>query len=91
MLLRWLRRDYCEAQIMEKPRWFQWGYVTKWNSKEPHGWYILIRLPSYVMMPPWSAWDDAEPVMHQRCLVFREKLPFQPGSGWQMTYMPCDS
>lgn len=86
MTLRWLRYDVKEYMILEKPHWFQWGYISRYGSKEPIAWYILICLPSYVMEIP--IWRDDRPTMHQRCLFFRECLPSGPG-GWKEIKWEC--
>lgn len=88
-LLGWSRRDR-EAGMLpaEDPGWFQWGYCTE-RGKEM-SWYILVRLPSYLMRAPFSQLGDrAEPTWHQRCLLFREKLPAGDG-GWEMIELECE-
>lgn len=81
-LARWARRDIKEGHALEKPRWFQWGFYNS-RAGEGFGWYVLIRLPSYSMMTPYF---EAPPAWHQRCLLFKERLPAGKG-GWQMTYL----
>lgn len=86
MLLWWARKDYQEGDDICDARWFQWGYINPLSRRAPTLWYILIRLPSYSMQMPF--WRHTEPVWHQRCLLFSEKL--QGGSGaWRMLELEC--
>ena len=90
MLLRWCRHDVkrYEASV-GKPRWFEWGYITHAGNypdpSAPDKWYILIRLPSYLMAPDVNT--DGPPMWHQRVLLFLEKLPAGKG-GWEMREWP---
>jgi uncharacterized protein (DUF2126 family) len=86
MALPWCRQDVEQGNAADKPRRFQWGYITR--DGEPISWYILIRLPSYVMQQAFWRWDG-EPTWHQRCLLFREKLPASIGE-WMMTEIECE-
>ena len=72
MLLLWCRRDAerYSAVEAEPPSWFQWGHLT--DRGDPDGWYILIRLPSYLMKSAVWRWNG-ESTWHQRCLLFQEK------------------
>lgn len=93
---RW-RVDIEHGRAFATPaRWLQWGYVTelrrRWRRGEfeltPVEWYIVIRLPSYLMKHWEYAGPGSEPRWHQRVLVFREKLPCDDGpwgeGKWQM-------
>jgi hypothetical protein len=88
MLLPWFRCDLKRGHVAAaEPRWFQWGYITHWGDypdpDAPGSWYILIRLPSYLMKP--TDYDMGPPAWHQRVLLFKEGIPAGAG-GWQMTY-----
>ena len=85
MLLRWCRVDVQQYMVSMKPRWFQWGYIMR--GEETYGWYILIRLPSYVMMVPLHR--DNGPTMHQRCWMFKEKIPIGTAGSWTEIEMEC--
>lgn len=95
MLCPWWRVDIEHGATAMRPRrWLQWGYVNeqrrRWRAAElelvPVAWYVLIRLPSYLIKPP--DFDLGEPRWHQRVLVFREKLPCGDGpwgeGKWEM-------
>ena len=83
MLAWWARVDREEGDDVVGG-WFQWGYITR------HGrdlaWYILIRLPSYSMEIPW--YRDGRPSWHQRCLLFKEKVPNGIGE-WRSVKWEC--
>jgi hypothetical protein len=87
-LLPWGRVDTDEGASMDTPRWFQWGYVSRWGEKKPYGWYILIKLPFYSMQQAWYRWDGP-PTWHQTCLIYKEKIP-SGGSGWEFIEWECD-
>ncbi len=98
MLLRWLRVDIKGPYgvMREPPKWFQWGFIWKGDCdpvtrvEYPRKWYILVRLPSYLMKIP--AWHDptfGEPIWHQRCALFKERVPAGRG-GWEEIEMACE-
>lgn len=87
-LLGWCRLDHEEGTVEVETRWFQWGYFTARGQET--GWYILIRLPSYLMQIPWHLDQSCgEPKWHQRCLLFKEKLP-AGDCGWEMIEIACE-
>ena len=84
------RVDRNVIELLSKPpRWFQWGYVDRGDIRDgvrvPSSWYILVRLPSYLMAPSWNT-DDYR--WHQRCLYFKEPIPAGHG-GWEMINIEC--
>ena len=93
MLLPWLRRDIRDYERVDNFRWINWGYV--WNGdydrfglERPAYWYVLIRLPSYCMETSLYRSDSAEPIMMQRCLLFKEPVP-AGNSEWKQITMEC--
>ena len=74
MLLPWFQVDRRRGEAPR--RWFQWGRVTHYGDypgmTEAKSWYIILRLPSWVMK---ESVYDLQPRWHQRCLVFRGELP----------------
>lgn len=90
-LLPCWRRDVQEGHVfIGKPLWFQWGFINKAGTTHALSWYVLVRLPSYVMKLPWWAEDNlnAEPTWHQRVLIFREMVPTGAG-GWYTLEWEC--
>ena len=86
MLLPWFRVDRSAHQVStKKPGWFEWGYID--TGYEYPDWYILIKLPSYLMKS--NLYTEEPPTWHQRCLLFRERLPGGNGA-WKEIEMECD-
>lgn len=88
-LLPWLRRDRKANGVVETKtlRWVQWGDIDRGDYAGPYAWYILIRLPSYLMKLAW--YRDGEPTWHQRCLYFKGELPAGK-EGWEMIEIECE-
>lgn len=69
LLGRFFRQDVPRGQALPKIRWFQWGNIGD------DGWYILIMLPSYQMMPRPGWPPHYPPRWHQLGLLFIGTLP----------------
>lgn len=92
MLLRFCRHDLRGLGLLERPLpWLSWGYMWRGDldamgNEFPRRWYILIKLPSYVMMP--TDYGLGEPTWHQRFLAFKGDLP-SGEEGWSIELLEC--